>query len=348
MGASTHTCLGCSYCRVQGEEYNITKFPTDLNPAFDTVPVAVNLLYGDPMIQIESTLKILEGLEQRNHKGPVLIVTKGDLTKFPKREFKLDLHIAFSTFGLTHEYDKNSYNNLISNLEYFNKMGFKYRKSLEFRPICNGINDSDEVLDEVFQIARKYDLAIGYSGLQGKPEHAKYWADNNINFKPYPGFKFGHKKSISDEVQAKIIFRSKLYHVPVFSKTSCLISYTHGLERDYNSHYYRPSEMGCTECPMEKTCFDFKNSQTTDKSKFEDIIPFDFEIIKKEKHECILKTKKICEFPSPDCSNINGHIIKINEKLTTADVRMIKWLTGFTVDADFHESHLLNKKFIKY
>jgi hypothetical protein len=55
-----------------------------------------------------------------------------------------------------------------------------------------------------------------------------------------------------------------------------------------------------------------------------------------------LKTKKICEFPSPDCSNINGVIIKIDQKITTADVRVIKWLTGYTVAADFHETQYLS------
>lgn len=43
-------------------------------------------------------------------------------------------------------------------------------------------------------------------------------------------------------------------------------------------------------------------------------------------------------------AKITGNIIKISEKLTTADVRVIKWLTGLTVDADFDESSLLNDK----
>ena len=79
-----------------------------------------------------------------------------------------------------------------------------------------------------------------------------------------------------------------------------------------------------------------------DKNLISDIVPFDFDIVYKEKHECILKKKGICEFTTADCSNINGNIIKINQKLTTADVRVIKWLTGYTVDADFEESQYLS------
>lgn len=69
-----------------------------------------------------------------------------------------------------------------------------------------------------------------------------------------------------------------------------------------------------------------------------------FEIIYKDKHECILKKSGICEFPTDDCSNISGNIIKISDELTTADVRVIKWLTGYTVDAEFVESQYLSKR----
>ena len=36
--------------------------------------------------------------------------------------------------------------------------------------------------------------------------------------------------------------------------------------------------------------------------------------------------------------NISGNLLTTDRKLTTSDVRVIKWLTGFTVDADFVES----------
>lgn len=59
-----------------------------------------------------------------------------------------------------------------------------------------------------------------------------------------------------------------------------------------------------------------------------------------------IETKKICEFTTSDCSNISGNIIKINKKITTADVRVIKWLTGYTVDADFYESQQLSDEWL--
>ena len=350
LGHSLIDCLGCSFCRVSQDEsvMEYDHLPSDINENFTNLPISVNLFYGDPLIQKYRTLNYLIQLEDRNHKGPVVVITKGNLEAFQDLpdDLNLDLHIAFSTFGMDHEYDRWSHKRLQRNLEMFEKRGYKYHKSIEFRPICNGINDSREIIEGVFKIAKQYNIAIGYSGLQGKPELVKYWEENNIDFKPYPGFKFGHKKSISNEVQNIFDELSVKYNVPIFRKTSCLISYTHGLKRDYNAHYYRPTEMNCDNCIMKKKCFTFKKNQRRlyPNKLIKTLIPFDFKIENKDNHECILKKKNICEFSSDDCSRISGNIIKIDEKLTTADVRVIKWLTGFTVDADFYESSLLNDK----
>ena len=104
--------------------------------------------------------------------------------------------------------------------------------------------------------------------------------------------------------------------------------------------------MNCENCLMYEKCTNYKENLTIN-NNLKNIIPFNYEIIYKEKHECILKKKGICEFPTSDCSNIKGHVIKIKESITTSDVRLIKWLTGYTVDANFYESPYINKKWIK-
>jgi hypothetical protein len=344
IGKNIKNCYGCSFCRIsqQKEEFQYSVLPSTINENFTKIPIAINLFYGDPLIQKDLTLKYLLELEKENHQGPVVIITKGLLKHFDlPDDLELDLHLAFSTFGIWwgNNYDDFSHSITERNIETFKRRYYKYHKSIEFRPICYGINDSPEIIENVFKLAYNNNMAIGYSGLQGVPELVKYWDENNIDLKPYPGFKFGHKKSISNEVQQIFDEFSDKYKVPIFRKTSCLISYTHNLERDYNAHYYRPTEMNCDKCVMKSKCFSFKDNQQTD---FKDIVPFDFEIIEKQNHECILKKKNICEFPTDDCSKISGKIIKIDKKLTTADVRVIKWLTGYTVDADFEESNFLS------
>ena len=103
LGDSLPNCYDCKYCRLNGEKceekhYNI--LPTEINHNFSNIPVAVNLFYGDPLLQIDNTINYLKRLETVNHKGPVIIITKGDFSKFPDMPFDLDLHVAFSTFGV--------------------------------------------------------------------------------------------------------------------------------------------------------------------------------------------------------------------------------------------------------
>lgn len=346
LGDTLNYCYDCKYCRLNGEKceekhYHI--MPGDINPNFVNIPVAVNLFYGDPLLQIDNTIKLLRDLERSKHKGPVIIVTKGEFSKFPDVHFDLDLHIAFSTFGVDSPLDGNTMARFKRNLENTRHRENKYKYSIEYRPICYGVNDTVEAFASVLQLAKNYNMAVGYSGLQGKKESVKIWQEEGIDLKPYPGYSFGHKKIIPDEIVNLFETMAKQYGVPVFRKTSCLFSYVHGLGRDYNAHYYRPSELGCENCIMKEQCMDHKNNLSLNPD-LSDIIPFDYEIVEKDRHVCILKKKGLCEFPTEDCARINGKIMKINELLTTSDVRVIKWLTGYTVDADFYESPYISEK----
>jgi hypothetical protein len=169
---------------------------------------------------------------------------------------------------------------------------------------------------------------------------------NNIKFEPYEGYKFGLKKAVSKNIEDIFYNFAEQYNVPTFRKTSCLLSYSHNLERDYNAHYYRPNEMRCQKCIMKDKCLSFKNKQ--DNSNITQVnIPFDHEIIHKEKHQCILHKKGICKFANSDCLNISGKLIKINQKITSSDLRIIKWLTGYTVDCDFDEIEFISKNWLE-
>lgn len=346
LGDTLDYCYDCKYCRLNGEkteEKHFTVLPEDINPAFTNLPVAVNLFYGDPLLQIENTISYLRRLEEVHHKGPVIIITKGDFSKFPDIPFDLDLHIAFSTFGVDSPLDGNTMKRFEQNLKSTLTRKYPYKYSIEFRPIVYSVNDSEETFRKVLSFAKEYGFAIGYSGLQGKPESVKIWKEQGIDLQPYPSYQFGHKKIIAPDVLLRFEKLAKEMEVPVFRKTSCLFSYVHKLPRDYNAHYYRPSELKCKNCVMYEQCMSYKEHLASD-ADLSGMIPFSYKIIEKEAHECILKKKGICEFPTEDCSHISGKIIKITEPLTTSDVRIIKWLTGYTVDADFTESPYISKK----
>ena len=325
------------------QHYNI--LPGEINPLFKNIPVTVNLFYGDPLLQIENTVNILRRLEENKHTGPVIIITKGDIAKFPDTYFNLDLHFGFSTFGVDSTLDGSNLKRFENNLFTISNWKNKYKYSIEFRPIIRSINDSPEVIENIFKIANKYKTAIGFCGLQGRPEMLKILKENGIHFDAYPGYEIGMKKALSKEVENFIFEMSEKYNVPSFRKTSCLISYTHGFERDYNAHYYRPNEMRCKKCPMSDKCCEFKRCLTLSNIKQVDI-PFKHEIIEKNNHICVLYNKGICKFANDDCRKISGKLIKIDQKITTSDVRLIKWLTGYTVDADFTEESYISENWL--
>lgn len=349
LGDTLDYCYDCKYCRLNGEkceEKHFSILPSEINHNFINIPVAVNLFYGDPLLQVDNTVKILRELERVHHKGPVIIVTKGDFRKFPDEAFDLDLHIAFSTFGVNSYLDGSTMERFENNLCETKRRKNNYKYSIEYRPIVYNVNDTIEAFDRVLSLASEYGLAVGYSGLQGKPASVKIWEEEGIDLHPYPGYTFGHKKMIAEDVVKCFEKLAAAKGVPVFRKTSCLFSYVHGLGRDYNAHYYRPSELGCDNCVMKGSCHKYKEHLSLDKD-LHDLIPFDYEIIEKENHVCILKKQGLCEFPTPDCEHISGKIIKIREPLTTSDVRVIKWLTGYTVDATFRESPYINEKWVE-
>lgn len=344
MGRRLDHCFGCQYCReLDGETngFDIDTCPTDVARCFSNLPVAINLFYGDPMIQIDHTMKLLRLLDDANHVGPVIIITKGDFSRYPKyTDFNLDLHFAFSTFGVDSPLDGGSFYQFEENLQEAAARG-KYRHSIEFRPIINGINDTPAVIDTVMSLAMKYNMAIGYSGLQGKPGAVNNWSDTaKCLLKPYPHTELGYKKHLSDSVDNYI----RSFGHPVFRKTSCLISYVHGMKRDYNAHYYRPNEMGCATCPMRNRCESFVLCMDAFLSNHPDVkfdLPFYHRIVKKQGHQCPWLHNG-CSFPTADCSNLSGWFIEVDNMVNTADVRVIKWITGLTVASDFEESSQLS------
>ena len=339
LGNTLDYCFDCTYCRAFGNDINVNVLPSEINPIFKKLPVAVNLYYGDPMLQIGNTQRIIERLENDKHEGIVTIITKGDLSKLEKRQYDVDLHVALSTFGMDSRHEPVNFDKFEKNLDILYELRIKYgiTVSLEFRPIIYNLNDAPEIIDRIFRLSKQYRLCIAFSGLQ-VPDNLRD-RYNNFPFEPYPNTKFGYKKYLSKEIEDLFYHLSDKYNVSVFKKTSCCLSYLRGI-RDYNSHYYRPKTNRCYECYNNEICFNYY--LRTDKVLVD--LPFEYDIIYKTNHICGLKKSGECEFPDIECSNITGQFIKpINiTQMTTADVRVIKWLTGLIVDVDFYESPYLS------
>jgi hypothetical protein len=358
MGRPHKECFGCSYCRARGkyEEKEYLTPSSEINPLFNTIPVVINIFYGDPFLYMEDTLECLKRLESSNHRGPVVIITKGPMSddmfsKIFTKKWKLNIHFGLSFFG-NRKYDEAAtFERLEENLSVCKSIsemnGYTY--GIEYRPIIRDINDSPETMDRLFTLAKKYSTTVAYSGLQVDATLSEYIRENNLPFRPYDGYDFGMKKNIGNDILWNLKCHSMQYNVPIFKKTSCAISYSQKTGRDYNAHYYRPNEMDCASCPNKDVCHSFKNEIDNGNIDYELIskLPFDLKVVHKEHHSCKLHKKGLCKFPSPDCLDINGIMLQTDTELTTSDVRVIKWITGMTVDAVFKESPYISDDWIK-
>ena len=310
LGDSLSNCYGCSYCRVTDKTLSYHDIPQKNN----NLPVAINLFYGDPSLQQENTIKILKELEEKEYKGIVTIVTKGNLSWFPKTKFNLDLHFGLSCFGKDSPYNGTPLSIFEKNLDVCSELGYNY--SIEYRPLIYNINDDKDSIKRVCDKANEYNIPIAYSGLFVTPE-----MNLPKEFKPYPNSVFGVKKEVSKEV-------SNLFYeyanVPIFKKTSCLLSYSHNLKGDYNVHYYRPHEVNCQSCPMYEKCM----SQKKITPILDDLIPWEYSL-ENMKFSCAMAS--VCSHPSSDCFNLSGWILKINDVITAGDMRVMRWKYGCMV-----------------
>jgi hypothetical protein len=351
LGKELNHCFKCAYCRANNQQLlDYTKYlPSELNSNFSNIPVLINLFYGDPTLQIEGTMNLLDRLEKVGHKGFVVIITKGDMEVFRKvwHPYNLSVHFGISTFGVNSLYDGGNLERFERNLDICKDMGVSY--SIEYRPIIKNINDSNDAFNYVVNVAHKHNVGIGYCGLQVSEETRERFEKEGIRFEPYnENVGFGLKKFISKERENALRGIAKTNNVGTFKKTSCLIATAKGVH-DYNAHYYRPNEVGCYDCANKEICKTYKDTifNNPDINALKGIIPFNFELITKDNHVCTLYKNGLCQFPSYDCMHIQGKLIKIEDEITTTDVRLIKWLTGYTVDAKFIEVPFMSKAWVK-
>jgi hypothetical protein len=148
MGKSLNECLGCEYCFLKDYRHQNMDYPTDRY-----VPVSVNLFYGDPMLQVDTTVEILDGLEQREHLGKVVMITKGDLSLLPPKKYNLDLYIGLSTFGVDDERDGGSVKQFLYNVETAKTRTEKF--FILLAPIIKGVNDAINLEQYGFPVAGK-------------------------------------------------------------------------------------------------------------------------------------------------------------------------------------------------
>lgn len=106
----------------------------------------------------------------------------------------------------------------------------KYRTILYWRPLVPGLNDSPQHLDAAYHLARHADATV-FTGLFYRDEIAAYYRANGL---PEPYGDTARRKIVPETLERRVLAAFD-ESTPLFRKTSCAVSFAHGLP-DYNGH----------------------------------------------------------------------------------------------------------------
>ena len=204
----------------------------------------------DPFLPVvrPHTFAVLEDLDERGLTNHVLVITRHQMKPediaWLNALAHLKVTLLFTYSGITSR-DIEPYPSSVA-AESLKLMSTpthrKYRTILYWRPLVPGLNDSPEHLGAAHQLAAHADATV-FTGLFYRDEIADYYRANNL---PEPYDDTARRKIVPETLEARVLAAFD-NTTPLFRKTSCAVSYAHGLP-DYNGHY-GIREL-CDICPL--------------------------------------------------------------------------------------------------
>jgi DNA repair photolyase len=200
-----------------------------------------------PMVR-PHTFAVLADLDERGITNHVLVITRhqlkpGDIDQLNQlRHLKVTLLFTFSGVD-----DKRiePYPSSVAatSLELMSAPALRrYRTILYWRPLVPGLNDSDAHLERAYQLHEQADATV-FTGLFYRDEISSYYRANGL---PEPYVDTARRKIVPETLEQRVLaaFNDS---AKLFRKTSCAVSFAHGLP-DYNGHY-GIREL-CDICPL--------------------------------------------------------------------------------------------------
>ncbi|WP_231951411.1 radical SAM protein [Nocardia terpenica] len=110
----------------------------------------------------------------------------------------------------------------------------RYRVVLYWRPIVPGLNDSNQHIQRAFELSRHAHATV-FTGLFFKEQIRDYYLSNGL---PEPYEEGARRKVFPEHLEDRILTAAAEFGTgsPLFRKTSCAVTYAHGVA-DYNGHY---------------------------------------------------------------------------------------------------------------
>lgn len=194
------------------------------------------------------TFAVLEDLDARGLTNHVLVITRHQMKPDNANQLNLLRHIKvtllFTYSGIDNKQIEPYPSHVAAgSLKLMSAPTTRrYRTILYWRPLVPGLNDADEHLAQAHALAQHADATV-FTGLFYRDQIAQYYKSNGL---PEPYEETARRKIVPEIVEQRVLaaFGSV---TPLFRKTSCAVSYAHGLP-DYNGHY-GIREL-CDICPL--------------------------------------------------------------------------------------------------
>lgn len=195
----------------------------------------------DPMLQVVKphTFEMLRQLDDRGLTNHVLVISRwrvdpedcAVLNSF--RNLKVTLLITYSGIDDARIEPVDS-NVAATSLRTAFAAAQRYRVILYWRPIVPGLNDTDEHLERAMALSRHAHATV-FTGLFYRDQIRDYYKENGL---PEPYNETARRKVFPETLERRILAAAGSRHAgsPLFRKTSCAVTYAHGVA-DYNGHY---------------------------------------------------------------------------------------------------------------
>jgi hypothetical protein len=182
------------------------------------------------------TFAVLEDLDRRGLRNHVLVITrhamKPDDADRLNRLANLKVTLLFTYSGITDKRVEPFPSPVAAaSLKLMSApRPRRYRTILYWRPLVPGLNDSDEHLDAAYALSQHADATV-FTGLFYRDQIAAYYRANGL---PEPYDETARRKIVPETLEQRVLAAFS-DSASLFRKTSCAVSYAHGLP-DYNGH----------------------------------------------------------------------------------------------------------------
>lgn len=244
--------LDCAYCIRHTYGLWDQRVPRALMPDAEAVEELVNHRYFQPHVtpiqlfnratdpflpQVRPhTFAVLEDLDSRELTNHVLVITRHQMKPYDISRLNhlssLKVTLLFTYSGIDNK-DIEPYSSAVAakSLKLMSAPTHrKYRTILYWRPLVPGLNDTDEHLRVAHELSVHADATV-FTGLFYRDQIAAYYKANNL---PEPYDETARRKIVPETLERRVLER---FHrsTSLFRKTSCAVSFAHGLP-DYNGH----------------------------------------------------------------------------------------------------------------